>query len=165
MDGSIERFLAQLDAQFDAACSRDEEIAVADLARSLERGLGFRQRLCRIGTGLSLLLPDGVRVGVSVVAEDYYACGDPEFLIGRLDRAAFALAEAEMPPTIGHSTLAQALRHWSKSSPEVQIASAVGSFRGRLAIAGSDHLVLDTAGSRVVVGLPAVETVRLVRGG
>lgn len=165
MDGSIERFLAQLEAEFDAACTKDEEIAAADLARSLDRGLCFRERLCRTGGGLTLLLSDGARLGVSLVAVDYYACGDPEFLIGRLEGSAFALTEAEPPPAMGRSTFAQALRHWSESSPAVVVTGSMGSFTGRLVIAGSDHVVLATSGGRVVLGLAALETVRLARGG
>lgn len=165
MDGAIEKLLARLEADFDAALARDEEIAATDLAGSFERGLGLRERLCCSGGGVVLLLPDGVRHEVSVVADDYCACGDPEFLITRLDRAGFALTDAVAAPVVGRSTFAQAVRRWSEASTPVQVASTAGSFSGSLAVAAQDHVILEAAAGRIVLPLAAVETLRLARVG
>ena len=164
MDGSLENLLAGLESSFDAALARDEEIAAADLARSLDRGAELRHRLVR-ARGVVLLLSSETRLPVANVGADYCACGDPPFLLAPLHNATFALGRAGLPPSDAPAMLKQALGRWADRSAAVEIATPAGRRAGRLVQASADHVLLETRDQRIVVPMATVGSVRLSRVG
>lgn len=163
MDASARELLAGLNESFEAAVAREEEIAASDLARSFRRGADLGERLRRGGE--VTLIEDGVRVPVAGIGGDYFTCGDPAVLVGRLDRNLLAVASVGRAPSRPADAL-RAVGDWAAREEQVRVGTAgEGVYEGRLLHARADHLVLRTPLEELVLPMGIVKSIRLVRGG
>ena len=165
MDDAALELLAGLNESFDAAVARDEEVAASDLARSLLRGADLGERLCRAG-GVTLLVEEGARVPVAGIGGDHFVCGDPPFLLGRLDRNPFALAREGRTPARSAIDAVGIVGNWALREERVRVRTAEeGDYEGKLLHVRADHLVLRTPVEQHVVPMGLVKSIRLLRGG
>ena len=162
MDGSIERLIQGLEARFDALLARDEEEAADDLASNLDRGLALHERLFAEGRALSVVYPDGVRSSVTEIGENYVGCGAPLDSMAPIGTSVIFLEDG-IPPEASDLTMSQALRPWAERRRRVTVTLREGttSYSGSLSLVASDHLILETSGTRSVIPLEKVGSIRL----
>lgn len=161
MDGSVERFIAGLEARFEALLARDEETAADDLAGSIDRGTVLHERLRAEGRALSVLTPGGGRAQASTLGRDHLGCGSPVILVAALAWAVLA-EEPGDPPAVTDVTMSQALRPWAEGRRGVEVSSlGEASYAGNLVLVASDHLILERAGTRLLIPSERVASVRL----
>lgn len=162
MDRSIERLIEGLEARFDALLARDEEDAANDLAASLDRGWTLHERLLATSGSLSVVLADGVRSSVTEVGEGYVACGSPVSCIAPF-ASSVVVIEDGTPPAAADLTIAQALRPWAERRCRVLVGLREGgaTYAGSLVLVASDHLILETLGTRLMIPLEAMGWIRL----
>ena len=162
MDGSIERLLEGLEARFDALLAKEEEEAADDLASSLDRGQGLRERLSTRAGCLRVVLPDGTRLPVTEIGEDYVGCGSPVSCIAPIAASVIVLEDG-VPAEANDLTLTQALRPWAESRRRVvaSLREAPASYAGTLLLVASDHLVLESTGASLVIPLERLGSIRL----
>jgi hypothetical protein len=163
-DGQLDRLIASLDASFDAAVARAEREAADDLALSLGHSGSFVEAASRLGA-LEVRIMGGVRAPVRVVGADYVASGDPLTLVVPAGRAVLVETDGRRPGVDLSDGLVPLLLRWSRTTPEVEVATDDGTLRGRLRTAGSDHLRIDVATTRWLLGLQTIRYVRRVARG
>jgi hypothetical protein len=161
-DGSqVEGLLTSLEASFDASIDREEQEAASDLAFSLAQGQPFADVLARSGA-MGVRLPGGRTAPIAVIGRDYVASAVPATLIP-LERVIAVTIESGSAPVSRGDSLVERLRDWARRGTAVEIATQAGSFTGRLALVGPDHVRLDRKPGIVAVALEAVESVRSLR--
>lgn len=162
-DSGVDRLLASLDATFDASIAREEDEAASDLAHSLLEDLSLGDVLPRVGP-LTVVLPGGVSLPVSVVGRDYVAGGSPPTLIPIT--GALLMVSGESDPAVMPEDLAAALRRLARAGSTVRATCQGVEVVGRLRRATVDHILMETAGGRpVVIAIEAVTAVALLSGG
>lgn len=153
-------WLDDLAASYEAAVAREDELAAADLAFSFRQGGALSQRL---GSGSWALVVGGeLSVAVEEVGADYVAGGTLVVPAARV----FLRSSSGSPPRVTDRTLGEVLGAACRAGAEIELSTACGTARGRLVEVGREHLVLRRQGADAVVGLGAVEAVRMPdRGG
>ncbi len=146
-----------LEASFEAGLARDEEIAATDLAFSLRQDVDLQTAVVRAGTGWTLADADGAAAAVDEVGVDYVRVGT---LIVRSSRAVLRSTGAR-PPRPTATRFFETLGSACRAGAEVTIRTAHGSSSGRLVRVAQDHVAVRNGEVDAVVGLAAVESVRL----
>ncbi|MDQ3662461.1 MAG: hypothetical protein M3454_15695 [Actinomycetota bacterium] len=138
--------ISSLAASFEAAVARSEDEAAADLALSLRQGRALLEVL-RLKQGIEAHLSGGARYRVTLLGEDFCAVGEPPNRVFTWQTAVFqATASAAAPVNFAGDLIALA-REWTRRGALVEIVTAAGGLRGRLAEVGSDYLcVMATEG-------------------
>lgn len=142
-----------LEAAFDAALAREEEVAAADLAFSLRQDVDVRDAVRRSGSAWTLVGNGEARLPVDEVGIDYVRAGST---LART-RSATLRSEAGPSPEMTGATLLERLGAAARTGENVTI----GGISGRLVRVGKDHVAVQKDGRETVVGLDAVETIRL----
>lgn len=142
-----------LEASFEAGLARDEEVAADDLAFSLRQDVDVRAAVARSGT--AWVLAGGA--AVDEIGADYVLAGALAVPSSR----AFLRAAPGHPPRTSGATLLELLGRVCRSGGRVTIQSPLGSASGRLVRVGKDHVAVRNDGLETVVGLGALESVRL----
>lgn len=142
-----------LDAAFDAALAREEEVAAADLAFSLRQDVDVRDAVRRSGSAWALVGAGEARLRVDEVGIDYVRAGST---LTRT-RAATLRSEAGPSPDTADATFLQRLGAAARAGATVAIAG----LSGRLVRVGKDHVALLKDGRETIVGLDAVVAVRV----
>lgn len=150
-DPRLDRYIASLDAAFDAAVAREEHEAASDLAFSLVQDRALRDRVAR-SNDAALVLAGGRSEPVTAVGEDYVAAGDPVRVVVPLTRAVVVRRAPRRPlPRTGAGTMLELLRSWARAGAVVTVEAERGSWTGRLTAAGRDHVVVaDRAGETAI---------------
>lgn len=166
MDGSIDRLIEGLEAKFEALLAKEEDAAADDLAASLDRGTGLRERLSGRDRSLSVVFPDGRRALVTLVGPEHLGCGSPVTLIVPIG-SSVTVQEAGAPPETTELTLTQALRAWAEARRRVEVSLCEGraTYVGSLLLVAADHLILERSGTRLVVPFGRMGSIRLSPGG
>jgi hypothetical protein len=140
-DPGLDRVLAELEAAFDAAVTREEDEAAEDLAFSLLQDRPLRDSLIRSGP-VSAFLPSGATRAVVAVGTDYVVCERPVPTVIPLRRTVL-VRDAEGPvPRSADRDLVGLLRTWARRGAQVELDTDAGTFGGKLVSAGADHVVL-----------------------
>lgn len=162
MDRSVEDLLAGLEARFDALLARDEEEAADDLASSLDRGRTLLERLLVADRSLGVVFPDGLRSLVTEIGDDYVGCGSPLDCIAPAETSVFVLEEGSSPEATDLA-MVQALRPWADRRRRVIVTlrESAASYAGTLVLVASDHLILETLGTSLVIPLERMGSIRL----
>ncbi|HEY7875362.1 MAG TPA: hypothetical protein VIG64_09595 [Actinomycetota bacterium] len=166
-DEHIERLLDHLETSFDAGVARAEDEAAADLALSLLQDATLSHALQRDGAA-SVLLAGGGSAAVTEVGSDYLMCGEGGDIVVPLARATVA-GTSGPPPSASGSSLLVLLRELVRHGATVEVTSSSGSYRGRLAAAAHDHVVVAaqhgaSGQRRWYVAQGSIEVVRVLRG-
>lgn len=159
-----DKLIASLDASFDAAVAREEDVAASDLAFSLLQERPLPEVLVRRGPAL-IQLRDGASASLSVVGRDYLGAGNPLELLVPAASAVVVPAEDGASPDYRRETLSTVLRRWARVGQKVQVETTIGAFCGVLVAVGRDHLWLQSEESWAVIGAASVEVIRAVRAG
>ncbi|CAN5652319.1 hypothetical protein BH24ACT26_BH24ACT26_06950 [soil metagenome] len=162
-DPGVERLFECLGASFDAAVARQEDEAASDLAFSLLQDRSAFDAFRRAAP-LELRLPGGAVAVVSEIGRDYLGAGAPVDLLVPFESAVTASLEVGTPPRVRDRSLLELLHHCARAGLYVELTTSRGVLSGRLKRATGDHVELDGS-RRFVIGLHAVETVSLGRGG
>lgn len=166
-DEQVDRFLASLEATFDASVARAEEEAATDLALSLLQDATLADVVRRAGPLEAVCLHGTVTV--RSVGTNYLAC-DAGILLP-LSRAIVRSVRGGTPPTITDDPLLSVLRRAARRGARVEITTTGGTVVGRLVRACVDHVVVheSIAGRRnrsdrgeALVGVAAIESIRIV---
>lgn len=142
-----------LDAAFDAALAREEDLAAADLAFSLRQDVDVREAVRRSGSAWTLVGAGGTRLPVDEVGIDYVRAGST------FTRTRVATLRSSRGPS-PETTDAMFLERLGAAARAGAAADTAG-LSGRLVRVGKDHIALEKDGSETIVGLDAVETIRL----
>jgi hypothetical protein len=162
-DPQLHRVLASLEATFDAAVAREEEEAAADLALSLSQDRSLPESL--LGSGpVQVVLDGGGTAPVSAIGDDYVAAGSLVRLF-RSQTATFVVGGDGDAPRRTPTSLLSVLRRCARFRDRVTVCLNGGVFNGRLVSAAPDHIVLDGAAGRFVIGVGAMREIRLVTEG
>ena len=146
----LDAAISSLDASFDAAVARSEDEAAADLALSLRQGRALIDVLS-LAQGMEAHLSGGSRYPVTMVGDDFCGVGDPVIRVVTWERAVFQTSSSVAAPTRFPGDLIALARQWTRRGAHVEVVTAAGGLRGRLAEAGSDYLcVLARAEPRYV---------------
>ena len=159
-DSEVQRVLRALNADFDAAIAKEEDVAATDLALSLLQDALLSERLT--SSAYFAELPNGVQLKVVGVGSDYVTVGRDDVV--PLNRAVFRRTQGS-PPMATSGDLLGVLRSWVRVGSTVRIEAQNRVLAGHLAIAGRDHVGLETALGEVLVPLQVVDRVRRIRGG
>ncbi|HEX2049322.1 MAG TPA: hypothetical protein VHJ34_01675 [Actinomycetota bacterium] len=156
----LERYIATLDAAFDAAVAREEDEAASDLAFSLVQDRSLRERLARAGEA-GVVVAEGRIEPVSAVGADYVAAGDPASIAVplRVAEVVWRDGRGARPATLD-GTLLELLRSWARAGAGTTIDTIRASWNGRLVAAGRDHVVVRSRGRDVAVALGALVAAR-----
>ena len=146
-------FVGALDASFEAALAREEEVAAADLAFSLRQDVDVRAAVERSGSAWTLVGPGEARLVVEEVGLDYVRAGS---LLVRTGAATLRATSGPSPRTTEAAFL-EILGSWARAGAWVTI----GGVRGRLARVARDHVAVLKDGVETIVGLAAVGSVRI----
>lgn len=146
-------WVGEMEASFDAAVARDEDIAAADLAFSLRQDVDVREAVRRSGTAWALLEPDGARPPVDEVGLDYVRAGA---LLVRSTAATLRSVPGSSPRSTD-ATLLEVLGDLCRRGAGV----TVNGTSGRLVRVAKEHLGIGREGTETIVGLAAVTSVRL----
>lgn len=142
-----------LEASFEAAVAREEDVAAADLAFSLRQDVDLREAVGRSDSGWALMRAGGARHHVDEVGRDY-VCAGP--LLVRSGRA--TLMQGPGPsPTISDRTFLEVLGAVCRRGAVVTLEGVAG----RLVRVARDHVAVQRGDAETMVGLDAVERVRL----
>ena len=154
--GSVE-WLDVFGASVEAGLARDEEIAAADLAFSLRQDVDVQTALARAGSAWVLAGRDAAAARVEEVGADYVRCG--RVLVP--SSHAILRSTAERPPRAVARRVLEVLGSACRAGADVTIETARGSSSGRLVRVAKDHVAVRSGDVEMVVGLAAVESVRL----
>lgn len=150
-------WLGALEASFEAGLAREEDAAAEDLAFSLRQDVDVRQALARSRTGWTLIAPDGAPTRVDEAGADYVRAGD---LVMRSDLVTLRSASGPAPRTTERDLL-ELLGAACRAGAEAQVRQGGAITPGRLVRVARDHLALRHGDVETIVGLGAVEAVRL----
>lgn len=134
----IDRLLGCIDASFEGALARDEEIAADDLALSYRQGRSLRDALARAG-GLRLVRQEA-SPPVTFLGSDYLGLGEPTSSLVPLRHAIVSCHNGSKPPRQLEETWIQQARDWRGSA--VIVGLATSSTSGILDLVGPDHLLV-----------------------
>lgn len=158
-DARADRFLAWLDASFDASIAREEDEAASDLALSLRQDRSAFLALRRAGP-LEVVMPDGAPASVSHLGRDYLATSPPAVALLPLDGAIVAVMSRGTRPRVRDRSLAEVLHALARNRAWVELTTNAGLVSGRIVVAASDHLELDGVVRRLIVGRDAIRVLR-----
>ncbi|MDQ3767560.1 MAG: hypothetical protein M3346_09470 [Actinomycetota bacterium] len=161
-DAHIDRWLSSLNATFEAAVEREEELAAGDLAFSLLQDLGQVETLRR-GKAAALKLAGGASLPVGRVGRDYVAAGNPPNLIVPIEFAVILVGSSGPAPEIADDSLLLLMRRAARLGTYARISTSEGEWEGRIAKAGVDHFILNASGQSLVVGNGSMRSVKLLR--
>jgi hypothetical protein len=173
-DDHLNKLLDRLESSFDAGVARAEDEAASDLALSLLQDASLTDALQRDGA-LIVHLAEGSTAPVVRVGADYVACARAGGeVVVPLARAIVSGSPEGEPPLATERSLVSALRELVRRGAPVEVRTAVGTIRGRLAVATADHVVITRDGpphgfagqadGRVYVALDAVAEIHVVEG-
>ncbi|HZJ52155.1 MAG TPA: hypothetical protein VFF07_15255 [Actinomycetota bacterium] len=146
----LDPVITSLAASFEAAMVRSEDEAAADLALSLRQGRALIEVL-RLAQGIEAHLSGGARHPVTLLGDDFCGIGEPATRVLTWETAVFQSKASGAAPMRFAGDLIALAREWTRRSAHVEIVTAAGGLRGRLAEAGSDYLcVMAAAGPRYV---------------
>jgi hypothetical protein len=146
-----------LGASFEAGLARDEEVAATDLAFSLRQDVDVAGAVLRSGAAWLLVAEGGASATVDEVGTDYVRVAG---LIVRSGGAVLRSVPGPSPRPTGRTFL-EVLGEACRSGAEVAVIHKAGTAAGRLVRVGTDHLAVRNGTTETVVGLAAVEAVRL----
>lgn len=146
-------WLDGLGASFSAALARDEELAAADLAFSLRQDVDVHAAVARSRCGWVAAGAGGSTHRVEEVGVDYVLAGT---LVLRT-RAAVLRSDAGPPPRTTDRTFLELLGAACRANADVAVEGA----SGRLVRVAKDHVAVRKAGVETIVGLDALDWVRL----
>ena len=153
----LDPVLTSLAASFEAAVARSEEEAAADLALSLRQGRALIELLHQ-ADGLEAHLAGGARHPVTLVGDDFCGFGEPVSRVVAWDSALFQLTASTGVPRRFDGDLIRLAREWTRLGAYIEVVTAAGGLRGRLAEAGSDYLcVMAKAGPTYVPRAALIE--------
>jgi hypothetical protein len=148
-------WIDDLGASFEAALAREEEVAADDLAFSLRQDGDLRSA---VRNGGWALLVDGERRSiVDEVGVDYVVAGD---LVVRAGRAILRSAGAPAP-SCSDRTFLELLGSACRDGQTVEVCAGAARVRGTLVRVAGDHLVVAHETEKTVVGLGAIDSVRI----
>lgn len=150
-------WVGALEASFEAGLAREEDVAAADLAFSLGQDVDVRAAIARSRTGWVLAGPDGATSTVEEAGADYVRAGD---LVVRA-RWATLRSAATPPPRATDRTFLELLGAACRAGAAAVLECGGSGASGRLVRVGNDHLCLRNGDVETIVGLAAVEAVRL----
>ena len=142
-----------LDAAFEAALAREDEVAATDLAFSLRQDVDVSAAIERSGSAWTLVGSGEARLPVDEVGLDYVMAGS---LLTRT-RAVTLRSAAGPAPRTTDATFLEVLGTWARAGARV----AASGLSGRLVRVAKDHVALSRGGRETIVGLAALEAVRL----
>lgn len=146
-----------LEASLAAALARDEEVAATDLAFSLRQDVDVAAAVLRSGLAWTLVGEGGASIAVEEAGTDYLRAGSVIVPSG-----AAVLRSAPGPsPRAGNRSFLEVLGETCRSGATVEVTHRAGTVAGRLARVGLDHLAVQSGGGETIVGLAAIEAVRL----
>jgi hypothetical protein len=157
-DPRLERLFASLDASFDAALAREEDEAATDLAVSLRHDLPLADVVVR--GSWTMRLAEGGRAGVVIAGRDFVGGDCNGALMVPTSRAVLQAASGPTPRASDFSLL-ELLRVMGRQAAEVQLDHPAAPLEGRLLVAGSGYLVLDTTTGRSLIGLESIAAIRV----
>jgi hypothetical protein len=170
-DPGLQRMMEALEASFEAALERSEEVAADDLAFSLLQDSRLPVALSR-ASGYRLHLAGVGSLEVSAIGLDFVGAGDPLEVVAPSARAvAVGVPSADPPvgseerPSIARVPMLEILRRWARLGHRAEVATGEGTFRGLLTRACPDHLALGRGSREVLVGMGAIRYVRRVLEG
>lgn len=142
-----------LDATLEAALLREDDVAAADLAFSLRQDVDVREAVERSGSAWALVRAGESRLLVDEAGIDYVRAG---CWLART-RAATLRSTTGDSPQLTDRTFLEVLGSAARAGADVTIDDV----RGRLVRVAKDHVALLKGGTETIVGLDAVEWVRL----
>jgi hypothetical protein len=148
-------WLAGLGASFEAELARDEEVSANDLAFSLRQDGDLPSSLA--GRGWALVSEGEALVPVDEVGADYVMAGSAIVP----SATAVLRSRGHEPPLHAERSLAEVLGHACRRGADLDVRAQGSLVAGRLVKVSRDHLVLLAGGEEIVVGLGAVELIRL----
>lgn len=152
-------WLGVLDASFDAAVAREEEVAAADLAFSLRQDVDLRGALARSRRGWSLAGQGGYRT-VSEVGRDYLRAGALVVPIA----LAVVRSDPAPVPEYRDRTMLELLGAACRTGVDVTIRHSSGEAGGRLVRVANDHVAVQKGDAETIVGVAAIEAIGLLEG-
>jgi hypothetical protein len=169
-DEQVDKLIESLEATFDASVARAEDEAASDLALSLLQDATFVEALRHSGP-LEARIDGRVPAPVTEVGDNYLACGSGGSLIVPLGRAVVATTAPGSGPVARETTLLSVLRGHVRRGSIVEVTAHGVAYRGRLAQACIDHLVIVLAGAaqrgprELLIGVQAIEAISVPPGG
>ena len=146
----LDPVITSLAASFEASVARSEDEAAADLAFSLRQSRALIEVL-RVAQGIEAHLSGGARYPVTLVGDDFCGVGEPASRVVTWETALFSPAASAPAPIRFAGDLIALAREWTRRAAHVEVATAAGRLRGRLAEAGSDYLcVMASTGPRYI---------------
>jgi hypothetical protein len=145
-----------LEASFEAALAREDEVAADDLAFSLRQDVDVRDAAERSGCGWRLVLAGEAGPLVDEVGIDYVRAGT---LLVRTRTATLRSAPGPSPRR-SERALLEVLAEVARAGTEM----TVNGLTGRPVRVAKDHVAVRQSGSETIVGLDAVQSVRLDGG-
>jgi hypothetical protein len=158
-DPRLDRFIASLDASFDARLTRAEETAADDLALSLEQDRSLFEAL-RVAGPLELRLADGATAPVTRLGRDYVAAGASGGVLVPLTEAVLA-GSGDATPSLDGRTLLEVARAWVRTGRRVRVTTHATTVAGRVVRASQDHLALVEGGRSYLVAMSAIVLLNL----
>lgn len=146
-----------LEASFAAALARDEEVAATDLAFSLRQDVDVAAAVLRSGLAWSLVGEGGASTPVDEVGTDYLRAG--RVIVP--SRAAVLRSAPGPSPRSGDRSFLEVLGEACRAGAALAVTHRAGTAAGRLARVGLDHVAVRSGGGETIVGLAAIEAVRL----
>ena len=160
----LDKLLLGLGAQLEAAERRADEEAANDLAFSLAQDSLMSDALTRAGA-VTALMPEGGRLAVSAVGEDFLWVEGPAPQLLPLTRAAFKLEDRGRAPARWYMSQLEACRELARAGAIVEVTCSFGPALGKLERAARDFLSVATEHGRMVAPYAAIQVVRVIRGG
>jgi len=160
----LDLVISSLAASFEATVARSQDEAAADLALSLRQGRALIEVLYR-AQGLEVQLSGGARHSVTLLGDDFCGIGEPVVRVLTWTTAVFQTTASVAAPKRFAGDLIALAREWTRRGAHVDVVTAAGGLRGRLAEAGSDYLcVMAAAGPRYVPRAALTEMTLLREG-
>lgn len=150
-------WIGALEASFEAGRAREEDIAAADLAFSLGQDVDVRGVIARSQTGWVLAGADAAATPVDEVGADYVRAGD----LVVPSRGATLRSATGARPSPAERTFLELLGEACRTGATATVVCGGTNLSGRLVRVGNDHLALQHGDVETMVGLAAVQTVRL----
>lgn len=146
-----------LDAAFEAALAHEEEVAAADLAFSLRQDVDLREAVRRSACAWTLVGAGESRLPVDEVGVDYVRAG---ITLVRTRSAILRSAPGPSPRTTD-ATFVEILGSIARCGTGVDVEE----HRGSLVRVGKDHVALRKGDVETILGLDAIDRVRLEEEG
>ena len=104
---------------------------------------------------------------MTLVGREHVGCGSPLSVVAPIGSAVTAVHETGVPPRATDLTLTQALRPWAEGRRRVEVSLCDGAtaYLGRLVLVASEHLIVERAGTQLVIPFCRIGSIRLSREG